>query len=332
MKNKTYLIAEMACSHDGQVELGKEIIDGAGRAGADAIQFQIWKLAKSLVPDHADYKFCSTLELSQTEWTELVEYVRANFPNMEIIGCVEEPDSVDFCECVGFDAYKLHTSELSNPEMIDAVAKTGKRIDLSVGASTLDEIQRALTRIRNKSEAEVWLMYGYQNFPTDPTKVNLHWLATLKKLFGLKVGYQDHTDADSEGAFWLPAASVGMGIDIQEKHITHDRSKKGCDHQAALNPDEFAAFAQMLTMLDGAKGDPLPRSFSADEEKYRKYAKKSLVASKDLDAGHVVIDSDLVAMRANELGVPPDEAEGIVGRKLKSAVEHYELVTGENLS
>ncbi|NWK55162.1 N-acetylneuraminate synthase family protein [Verrucomicrobiaceae bacterium N1E253] len=327
MKNNTYIIAEMACSHDGKVDLAKQIIDGAGKAGADAIQFQIWKLSESLVPSHADYDFCSTLELSQDQWGELVGYVREHYPEMEIIGCVEEPASVQFCEKVAIDAYKLHTSELSNPVMIDEVAKTGKRIDLSVGASTLDEIQKALTRIRSLSDADVWLMYGYQNFPTDPEKVNLDWLVTLKNLFGLRVGYQDHTDAESAGAFWLPAASTGMGIDVQEKHITHNRSRKGCDHQAALNPDEFARFVEMCKTLDCAKGEYRPRSFSADEQKYRKYAKKSLVANKDLLEGNVITGSDLVAMRANDLGLPPDEVEILLGRKLRKAVAKYELVT-----
>ena len=42
------IIAEMACSHDGQLELAQKIVDGAGGAGADAIQFQIW-LARDMM-------------------------------------------------------------------------------------------------------------------------------------------------------------------------------------------------------------------------------------------------------------------------------------------
>ncbi|MDB4286948.1 N-acetylneuraminate synthase family protein, partial [Akkermansiaceae bacterium] len=228
---------------------------------------------------------------------------------------------------LGVDAFKLHTSELSNPEMIDKVAETGKRIDLSIGASSLDEIQKALTRIRSLSEAEIWLMYGYQNFPTDPRDVNLSYLQTLRDLFGLRVGYQDHTDADGQGAFWLPACAHGMGIDIQEKHITHDRSKKGCDHQAALNPDEFADFVGMVKLLDAAEGVPHSRSFTEGEQKYRQYAKKSMVAARPIKKGATVQAADLKPMRASELGVPPDESHRLIGQIAAHDIETYELVT-----
>ena len=43
----------------------------------------------------------------------------------------------------------------------------------------------------------------------------------LKELFELPIGYQDHCDAETEEAFWIPALSVGMGVSILEKHITH---------------------------------------------------------------------------------------------------------------
>ena len=40
-RTSTYIIAEMACSHEGDPALARKIIDAAGGAGADAIQFQI---------------------------------------------------------------------------------------------------------------------------------------------------------------------------------------------------------------------------------------------------------------------------------------------------
>jgi len=233
----SYIIAEMACSHEGKVELAKQIIDGAGQARADAIQFQIWKLAEIMVPAHPDYKDVSAIELSEKEWKALAEYVRKEYPNMDIIACVYEHTSVDFCESINVEAYKIHSADLSNPDLVKYVANTGKRIDLSVGASTLDEIQNALNWIRSKSDSQIWLMYGIQNFPTPTNEVHLDYLKTLSRLFDLPVGYQDHSDADTEAAFWLPAYAMGLGILIQEKHITHNRAHKGFDHEAALNPD-----------------------------------------------------------------------------------------------
>ncbi len=330
--DRKHIIAEMACSHDGDPALARKIIDGAGQAGADAVQFQIWKLAEMMVPHHPDFDKVSQIELSREEWAGLANYVRERYPSMEIIACVYERSSVDFCEQIEVDAYKIHSADLSNPYLVRYVASTGKRIDLSVGASTLDEIQTAIEWVRSTSDSEIWLMYGYQNFPTPTDEVNLNYMMKLKQLFELPIGYQDHSDADSEAAFWLPAAALGMGVDILEKHITHDRSLKGIDHEAALNPDEFGRFVQMVRTIEGAMGVSTPRPFSEEELKYRKYAKKSLVADRDLPAGTVITEDDLTFMRAEDLGLPPDQSDRLIGRETHRRIDRYHLVREEDVA
>ncbi|MGV1099878.1 N-acetylneuraminate synthase family protein [Thiovibrio sp. JS02] len=329
---RTYIIAEMACSHEGDPALAKKIIDGAGRAGADAIQFQIWSLKDMVVPQHPSYELLSRIELSQEAWAELARYVRKQYPGMEIIACIYETKSLAFAETIGVDAYKIHSADLSNPLLLDEVSRTGRRIDLSVGASTLVEIENAIVWIRAASpETPIWLMYGYQSFPTPTNGIHLRYMMKLKNLFELPIGYQDHSDANADGAFWLPAAAVGMGVDILEKHITHDRGFKGIDHESALNPDEFVKFVDMVREIEAAQGIAVPKPFSEAEAKYRKYSKKSLVAGKDLAAGSVVGKEDLLFMRAETLGLPPDQAERLVGRTLKKPVARYACLTEEDL-
>ena len=105
---KTFVIAEMACSHEGDPVLARTIVDGAVAAGANAIQFQIWRLASIVVPQHRDYQRIGRLELSQQDWASLAEYVRSRFPRMQIIACVQDHDSIDFARDLCADAYKLH--------------------------------------------------------------------------------------------------------------------------------------------------------------------------------------------------------------------------------
>lgn len=329
--SKIFVIAEMACSHEGDPALARKIIDGAGAAGADAIQFQIWLAKDMMVPQHPGFATLNRIELSRQAWSELAAYVRQNYPRMQIIACVYERASVDFAEELGVDAYKLHSSDLSNPFLVKYVAATGKRIDLSVGASTLEEIRSAVEWIRAASDSEIWMMYGYQNFPTPTDAIHLDYMMKLRDLFELPVGYQDHSDGNAPAAFWLPAAAAGMGVDILEKHITHDRACKGIDHEAALNPDEFAGFVAMLREIEAAKGSALPRAFSAEELKYRKYSKKSLVAARDLAAGAAITEEELVFMRAEDLGLPPDQAWRLVGKVLRRAVPAYHLVLEEDV-
>jgi len=328
---KVHIIAEMACSHDGDPALARKIIDGAGQAGADAIQFQIWRLAEHMVPYHPDYDRARKVELPQKDWGNLAAYVRNRYPSMQIVACVYEQPSVDFCERIGLDAYKIHSSDLSNPYLVKYVAATGKRVDLSVGASTIDEVQTAIGWIRSTSASQIWLMYGYQNFPTPTHEVHLRYMMKLKELFELPIGYQDHSDADTEAAFWLPAAAEGMGVNILEKHITHNRSLKGTDHEAALNPDEFSRFVQMVRTIEGAMGVSTPRPFSAEEIKYRRYAKKSLVACRDLAAGEVISEDALTFMRAADLGLPPDQAWRLIGKSVRHPIAKYHLIREEDV-
>jgi len=327
-----YIIAEMACSHEGDTALGRKIIDGAGQAGADAVQFQIWRLSETTVPHYPDYGKLERLELSQQEWSDLAAYVRERYPRMQIIACVYERGSVDFAETLNVDAYKLHSADLSNPYLVKYVAQTGRRIDLSVGASTLDEIQTAIEWIKGAAKSQIWMMYGYQNFPTPTDAIHLNYMIKLRELFELPVGYQDHSDGDADAAFWLPAAAVGMGVDIVEKHITHDRSVKGIDHEAALNPEEFARFVAMVREIETSKGVSTPRPFSVEELKYRKYAKKSIVTACDLPAGTRITEDHLLFMRAEDLGLPPDKAPGVIGRITKQAIAAFHLIREKDVS
>lgn len=314
----------MACSHEGDAALAKVIIDAVGKSGAQAIQFQVWQASDLMVPYHSDFPRHEQIELSRPEWSELAHYTRTNFPDLEIIACVYERASVDFCEELGVDAYKVHTSDLSNRLLLEHVAQTGKRIDLSVGASTLGEIQDGIERIKATGNSNIWLMYGMQNFPTPPDEIHLSYMNKLKALFELPVGYQDHCAGGSEEGLWLPAASIGMGIDIQEKHITHDRSFCGVDHEAALNPDEFSQFVRMVRQIDSAKGISTPKPFSEEEHKYRRYAKKRMVASRNIAAGTTIGETDILFMRTETLTMTPDQVDTLLGKTLKKDLKAFE--------
>jgi N,N'-diacetyllegionaminate synthase len=321
MNNKLSVIAEMACSHDGSIDLGKKIIDGAGNAGADAIQLQIWALQHMMAPSHTVYEVCKKIELSQEQWKELNDYSRNRYPAMEVYCFIYEHRSVDFAESLKVNGYKLSSADLSNPYMLDRVAETGKKINLSIGASTQEEVQKALERIQKKSKGQITLMYGYQSFPTSIKDIHLNYMMRIKDIFNLPVGYQDHCDAQSKSAFWIPAFALGMGASVIEKHITHDRSKKGVDHESALNPDEFKDFVAMVRDLQAAQGTAEDKPFSPEELKYRKFQKKSIVAIRPLKAGTTLKEEDFHFLRAADLGLPPDQTGKIIGKTLKKDIE-----------
>lgn len=331
-KNKIYIIAEMACSHDGRPELARAIIDGAGAAGADAIQLQIWSLVHVMAPGHEVYEVCKKIELSREQWKDMVDYSRRNYPALDIYCCVYEHKSIEFIESLGIDGYKLNSSDLSNPCVLDCVASTGKRINLSIGASTVEEIRSGIERIRKKSSAPITLMYGYQNFPTSIADIHLDRMRELTGLFQLPVGYQDHCDAETQAAFWVPAFAAGMGASVLENHITHNRSLKGVDYQSALNPDEFAAFVRMIRDCESARGTAGEKEFSPAELKYRKFQKKSIVAARDLRAGERLQEKDINFLRADQLGLAPDKADLLINKTVKRDIFMYQNIGEEDVS
>lgn len=325
-----HVVAEMACSHDGDEGLARTIIDGAGEAAADSVQFQVWQAEDVMVPYHTNFGLLKSVELKRDSWKRLADYSLARYPSMEIIACVYDRNSADFCADFGATAFKLHSADLANPLLVRHIAKTSKRIDLSVGASTLDEIAQALEWIRAESDSLVWLMYGYQSFPTPPDGIHMDYLMTLRQVFGLPVGYQDHSAGGTDSAFFVPAAAAGMGVEAIEKHITHDRSKKGVDHEAALNPDEFRQFCQMLREIEMARGSRHPRPFSEREMEYRKYSRKSTVAAVAIEAGTTIAPQHLAFMRAQDLGLPPNHAPELLGRKARRTVPAFQLLNLED--
>jgi sialic acid synthase SpsE len=118
---------------------------------------------------------------------------------------------------------------------------------------------------------------------------------------------------------------------VIEKHVVDDRSRRGADHQAALEPAELVRFVEMLRAIDVAEGPAGPSPFSEAEERYRRYSKKSLVAARALQAGQTVTPEDICARRFPEPGLPPDAEGRLLGRRTRRAIAAYERLLDEDV-
>jgi sialic acid synthase SpsE len=322
--NNTYIIAETACSHDGSVKRLKKLIRAANNAKADAIQFQVWQGEDIVTPKHKDYKFLKSIELKKKEWKECFNYTKKNFPKLEIIACINDVETLKFCNKLGADAFKLHTSDLGNKDLLHEASILKKRIDLSVGGSTTKEINLALNYIRRR--CEVWLMYGYQLFPTKPGSLKMLKMKSLAEKFKLKVGYQDHSPPDISG-FTIPVLAIGSGIRIIEKHLTDTRKRKGTDSEAALEPEEFKLFVNKCDEAFLAMRKLNLFKLNEEEIKYRKYSKKKVFFSKDLKKGNILSNAELLIRRpVKKRGLFVDDINKIIGKKLRKNVKKYQLV------
>jgi len=324
-----FVIAEMACAHNGDVGQALELVDIAAESGADAIQLQIFSVKDYIVPSHPGYEVVKKLEMPADQWRRIFD--RAKKHDIILFVAAYDRPSVDLAMENGADAFKIHSQDLSNPYLTEYLASKGKLITLSTGASTVEEIEKGIDFLKKGGGNDIVLMHGYQSFPTRIEEANLRFMGYLKEKFGLPVGYQDHTDGNDPLAIILPLVALGFGANVLEKHYNLDRSKKGIDHQSALDPKELKDFVAYLRQIEKSFGQGRPKSFTPDEERYRKDGKKNIVSSKDIQKGQKISFEDIMFVRSAP-GIPPTEADKIVGKKAKRAIAKHENVMLEDVT
>jgi N,N'-diacetyllegionaminate synthase len=309
-----YLIAEMACAHDGDLQKAKALVDSAAQAGADAVQLQVFSVENQVIPSHSLHPLLVKLEFSAQAWTEIFAY--AHSQNMAVFCFAYDIPSLQLALKLGIDGIKLSSADLSNPEMLQAAARSGLPITLGTGASTLDEIGEALGVIRAVGGEKVVLMHGVQNFPTALPDANLRHIQLLQRVFEMPIGYQDHTDAALEISKVMDLVALGMGVCMLEKHITLDRAEKGTDYQAALEPAEFKAWVATMRLAAQALGSAEIRPFNESDINYRKFQKKSIVAARALRQGETLTRDMVAFLRTGQPGLPPREWARLQGKPL----------------
>lgn len=312
-----FVIAEVANSHEGSLEAAKKLVRAAADAGADAVKFQKFVVEELLVSTHADFELFKSLQLREEEWREIFDWGREL--GIIIFADVFDIPSAEFMSSLDVPAYKIHSTDLSNPELLEYVASKGKPIFLGVGATYLDEIERAVAFLHK----EVILVHGFQAFPTRIEETNFEFLKTLHDRFQCLVGFMDHVDGSDELAKILPLVALGYNACVLEKHITLNRSEKGIDHESALNPDEFQKFVGLVRKVESAIGTG-ENLFSENEEHYRLKTKKSIVARRDIKAGEIVAH-DMLAFRRARRGTPPTEAHKILGTVVPKAMKRDDI-------
>ena len=144
-------------------------------------------------------------------------------------------------------------------------------------------------------------------YPTPMRDVNLRAMLTIRDAFGVAVGYSDHTPGIE-----VPIAAVALGATVIEKHLTLDRTLPGPDHQASLEPDEFAAMVRAIRHIEQALGDGIKRP-SPSEAKNRPIARKSLVAARPIQAGEPFTPENVTAKRPGT-GLSPMRWDEVMGR------------------
>ena len=322
--SKITIVAEVACAHEGNTKSLLNMIKAAAKAGVDIIQFQFFQIEENAIPGQSCFDLGKRLEIPIEMYNEIFKYSKEL--DLKVWATVGDVISAKEAYKYTPDMWRVHSSDINNISLIKYLCQTRIPLSLAVGGSTLKEIEYAIDYIKENGGEIKALIHGFQGYPTPVDEVNLSFIKTLKKRFGIVVGYQDHTDGEDPLGFIIPAMAICCGAEIIEKHFTLDRSKKGVDYHASLNPDELIKFVRLIRRANAAKGCVNCRSFGEAEQRYRKTFKKGLVFKRDIVAGDKIESQDLKMVRAENLKVFGTQIKEILGRKLKTDVAQNQVV------
>jgi N,N'-diacetyllegionaminate synthase len=323
-----FVLAEVASAHGGDVDRALRMLEAAFKMGADGIKFQLFRAELLVVHRHPLRKDFEQIELSEKEWRKLLREARGS--GLAVLVEPFDGPSLLVAQEEGADAYKVHTTDMENPEFIREVAAATRPVLFATGGVPEAAVRAALELA---SDVPVALLHGFQTFPTPVEEIRYRELPAWKERFRVPVGFLDHTDGGSGFALVAPALAVAWGANLVEKHFTLDRSEKGFDYQSSLNPEDFYRMVELLRQAESAAGDGSP----ADSEAARKYHRRmarSIVAASLIPRGEVLSGPMLAYKRTDERSEPgyaPAEAHRVIGRRARRPIQADETLREEML-
>jgi len=330
---KPYIIAEAGVNHEGNLEKAKLMIRQAKDGGADAIKFQAYK-AELLAARNSPAYWDMAMESSKSqyelfrkydnfwkkEYEELWHYSQEI--GIEFLATPFDFESADFLDPL-LVAYKIASADINNLPFLRHIARKGKPVILSTGASTISEIWRAIETLKAESNEEVILLHCVLNYPTLYTNANLAMISDMRKKFsGYIIGYSDHTLAHKVvevfSSAWL------LGAQIIEKHFTYDKSLKGNDHYHSMDMDDLRKVVTSLSQIYEMLGNTEKR-YLESEEVARRNARRSLVALRNIKKGELITSND-IAIKRPGTGVPPELFYQVIGSVAARDIDKDEVL------
>lgn len=321
---RPYLIAEIGVNHECSIKKAIKLIDAAKEGGADAVKFQAYKaelIASKKSPAYWDTK----KEKTKNQYDLFRKYDKFEYKDFYKIYKYCKSINIEFL-CTPFDhnsanylnklvkVFKISSSDITNKPLIKLVSSFDKPIILSVGASSLAEIKKAISWIKNKSK--VVIMHCVLNYPTLNKNAQLKSIELLKKKFKNNIiGYSDHTlpgDLTNLTTAWL------LGAQVIEKHFTLDKKKIGNDHYHSMDKKDLILFLNKIKKIIEAIGRNRI-GYLSSEKISRKNARRGIYSNRYIVKGSRIVPSDLICKRPFS-GIQPEFFKNLIGKKIKKTL------------
>lgn len=320
-----FIIAEAGVSHFGDMDLARQLVQLAASAKADAFKtqfFDVDALIARSAPEWRERLRPRNLSLDQArELKHMCDSLGILF-----MATAHDDTRLLWLKELDVPAVKVGSGERNNPGFLKRLAALGKPMIVSTGMYREKDVAEAVEACAAAGCDRLALLHCVTSYPTPPGEVNLRAMDRLREIFRGPVGYSDHT---ADGLAVL--AAVARGARLVEKHITILRDVPNAqDWKVSAGPENFAALVSDIRRVESLLGhggkEPAPCEAAGTA-----WALKSLVAVRDLPAGHVLKAADLVAKRPGN-GISPSELPRVLGRTLSGPLRADEALVLENLS
>lgn len=309
---RPYIVSEVNSSHNGSMELAKQMIDASVEVGCDCVKFQSWSVESLYSKTYYDAnpiskRFVKKFSMSPEQLKELAEYCKSK--GVSFSSTPYSEDEVDFLvsEC-NVPYVKIASMELNNPRFLRYIGEKHVPIILSTGMSSFEEVDEAVNVLHDAGVDQMVILHCVSIYPTILTNVNLNNIVGLRERFPMHpIGFSDHTEGDAAAV-----AAVALGAGVIEKHLTLDRKKVGMDNGMATEPPEFTQLVNKCRDIQIAMGSK-ERVLLQQELDQRKNMRRSLIVTRDVLEGETIRETDLYAKRPGT-GISPNQIESVIGK------------------
>jgi len=328
------IIGEVAQAHDGSLGTAHAYIDAIAAAGADAVKFQTHIAAAESTPgepwrvkfsrqDETRYEYWQRMEFTPEQWSGLARHALER--GLVFLSSPFSLEAVDLLERIGVPAWKIGAGEVANLPLLEYLARTRKPVILSSGMSDWSEMDRAIECVR-KANVPYAVLQCTTAYPCPPEHLGLNVIAELRQRYGCAVGLSDHS-----GTIYAGLAAAALGAKMIEVHVAFSRECFGPDVVASITTSELRQLADGVRFIETSLSHPVNKDEVAQTMGgLRRAFGKSIVAARNLPAGHVIGPGDLLFKKPGT-GVPAARAEVISGMRLRRAVSADALLAEDDL-
>lgn len=315
---RTLVIPEIGINHEGSLQVAKEMVDAAHRAGARLIKHQthiveseMCKEAKKVIPGNADvsiYEIIKRCALSEEEELELKRYTESL--GMCFLSTPFSRAAAERLERFGVAAYKIGSGEMNNYPLLEQIAEYGKPMIVSTGMNDIASISKAVN-ILEKHGVEYALMHTTNLYPTDPALVRLGAMQEMMREFpDVPIGLSDHTMNNN-----ACIAAMALGARLVERHFTDYMERTGPDIVCSMDEDVLKDLLQAAREIPQMLGG---RKCAAKEEQVTiDFAFATVVTIKDVHKGEKFTKENIWVKRPGTGEIPAEEFQAVLGKEAR---------------